>query len=73
MKGRSLSTQPKKRRFAFVTETIGELRKAVWPTRQETIRLTILVLIVCISVGIVLGAIDYGFAELMNKVFLGGG
>ena len=30
-----------------------------------------MVLIVCVVVGIFLGAIDYGFAELVAKVFLG--
>ncbi len=69
-----LSTaKPKKRsRFAFVGEIVGELRKVVWPTRREAIRLTIMVLIVTVIVGIVLGTLDYGFAELVSKLFLGG-
>ena len=67
------TTKPKKRsRFAFVGEIVGELRKVVWPTRREAIRLTIMVLIVCVIVGIILGSLDYGFAELISKLFLGG-
>ena len=62
----------KRSRFAFVRDIIDELRKVTWPTRRETIRLTIMVIIVCAVVGIFLGAIDYGFAELVGKVFLGG-
>jgi len=31
-----------------------------------------MVIVVCAIVGIFLGAIDYGFAELVAKVFLGG-
>ena len=65
-------TKHKRSRFAVVGDTIGELRKVVWPTRQETTRLTIMVLIVCAVVGLFLGALDYGFAELVAKVFLGG-
>ena len=61
----------KKSRFAFVRDIIDELRKVTWPTRRETIRLSIMVLIVCAVVGIFLGAVDYGFAELVGKVFLG--
>ena len=73
-RSQSLATRPKKRsRFAFVGEIIGELRKVVWPTRQEATRLTIMVLIVCVTIGLLLGAIDYGFAELVTRVFLGGG
>ncbi len=62
----------KKGRFRFFGETIAELRKVTWPTRQEAIRLTIIVLIVCIILGIILGSIDYGFYELVDKVFLRG-
>jgi preprotein translocase subunit SecE len=32
-----------------------------------------MVLAICVGVGLLLGAIDYGFAELVAKVFLGGG
>ena len=61
-----------RKRFRFFRDTISELRKVVWPTRQETIRLTLIVLAVCIVVVIILFAIDYGFTELAKKVFLGG-
>jgi preprotein translocase subunit SecE len=63
---------PKKRRFTFFNDVVGELRKAVWPTRQETLRLTLIVLGICIAMGIFLGAIDFGFSELVAKVLLGG-
>jgi len=65
-------TQPKKRRFTFFADIIGELKKVVWPTRQETIRLTLIVIGLCVVMGLVLGAVDYGFSELVAKVFLGG-
>jgi len=68
------ATTPKRSgsRFRFISETIAELRKAVWLTRREAIYLTTLVIIIAISAGLVLGAFDYGFAELVNKLFLGG-
>ena len=58
-------------RFRFIGETISELRKAVWLTRREAAYLTVLVLIVTIAAGLVLGAIDYGFTDLIDKLFLG--
>ena len=60
-------------RFRFIGETIAELKKVVWLTRQETAYLTALVLIVAISVGLTLGILDYVFTKLFNNVFLGGG
>jgi len=63
----------KKSRFAFVGDIIGELRKVTWPSRRDTVRLTIMVIIVCVAVGLFLGALDYGFSELVAKLLLGGG
>ncbi len=59
-------------RFRFIGETIAELKKVVWLTRREAAYLTLLVLIVAVTVGLVLGAVDYGFTNLVNKLFLGG-
>jgi len=61
----------KRSRFRFIGETIAELRKVVWLSRREVIYLSALVLIVSIAAGLVLGAIDYGFTGLVEKVFLG--
>ncbi len=59
-------------RFRFIGEIIAELKKVVWLTRREVIYLTTLVLIVAIATGLALGAIDYGFTQLIDKLFLGG-
>jgi len=61
----------KSSRFGFIRETIGELKKVVWLTRREVAYLTFLVLIIAIAAGLVLGAVDYGFTQLVNDVFLG--
>lgn len=47
----------------FIKEVIAELKKVRWPTRQETIRLTAVVIGVSIIVGIYLGGLDYVFAK----------
>ncbi len=58
-------------RFRFIGEIIAELKKVVWLTKREAAYLTILVLIVAITIGLVLGAIDYGFTNLVDKLFIG--
>lgn len=60
------------RLFNYVSEIINELKKVVWLTRREVVYLTGLVLIITIIAGIFLGALDFGFAELVNRVFVGG-
>ncbi len=58
-------------RFRFVGETISELKKVVWLTRREATYLTFLVLLVAAAAGILLGALDYGFTSLVDKIFIG--
>ena len=72
MTQRSTAVKPSGPRFRFIRETIAELRKVVWLSRREAAYLTRLVLLVAIAAGLVLGFIDYGFTELINKFFLGG-
>lgn len=71
-------TQPtatKKKGFRLIryfAEIINELKKVVWLDRRQTAYLTGIVLLVTIVTGIVLGALDFGFSELVSKVFVGG-
>ena len=60
------------RLFNYFGEIISELKKVVWLTRREIAYLTVLVLIVAITAAIVLGALDFGFTELVDKIFVGG-
>ena len=52
--------------FRFFGEVISELKKVTWPSRQETTRLTLLVIAVAVSIGIALGLIDLLFTRLMD-------
>ena len=58
-------------RFKFINATIAELKKVVWLSRREVVYLTSLVLIVIIVVGAFLGVVDFGFAKLVDGLFLG--
>ena len=59
------------RLFNYFAEIINELKKVVWLSRREIVYLTGLVLIITIITGIILGALDFGFSQLVDKVFLG--
>jgi preprotein translocase subunit SecE len=68
---RQVSTKGQgKQRFKFVGETVAELKKVVWPTRQEATYLTTIVIVVTVAVAITLWVIDLGFSELMNVILL---
>jgi preprotein translocase SecE subunit len=63
---------PQKRsRFKIVGDVIAELKKVTWLTRREAAYLTFLVLVVSIVVGLILGAADLGFYEIVQRFFLG--
>jgi preprotein translocase subunit SecE len=51
-------------------DIINELRKVVWPSRQEATHLSIVVLIVAALVGAALGGIDIGFGWLIDNTLL---
>ncbi len=55
----------------YFGEIINELKKVVWLTRREVVYLTVLVLVVAGTMGIILGGLDYGFTEIIDRVFLG--
>ena len=59
-------------RLRFITEIIAELRRVVWLSRREVAYLTALVLIVTITVGLILGIIDFSFTKLFDNIILGG-
>ena len=50
----------------YYRETVGELKKVVWPTREEAIRLTWIVLLVITVMAIILGTADYLFSQLFR-------
>lgn len=45
--------------FAFIKEVREELLKVAWPSREQTVRYTTLVILVAVAVGLFLGGLDY--------------
>lgn len=54
----------------YFRETTGELRKVSWPTWPEARRLTILVLMVMVVVGLFLAGVDFLAGELLDLILL---
>ena len=51
-------------------DVVSELRKVTWPTRQETLNLTMVVAVVAAVLGAFLGALDYGFEWIIENTLL---
>lgn len=47
---------------------ISELQKVTWPTRQETMKLTIVVVVGSLFVGLYIGGLDIIFAQMLRLI-----
>lgn len=54
----------------FLKEVRDELKKVVWPTRDEIIRLTGVVVLVSLLVGLFLGGADFILTKLFELVII---
>src|SRR5690606_9991458 len=54
----SASTRTGRSLRLFISESQFELRKVVWPTRDETLRTTGVIIVVVIIISLILGLID---------------
>ena len=54
----------------FFVEVWMELRRAEWPARRESFRLTGIVIALAAAIAVVLGIIDFMF-NLLGRSFLG--
>ncbi|MGD0063075.1 MAG: preprotein translocase subunit SecE [Streptosporangiaceae bacterium] len=53
----------------FFRQMVGELRKVIWPTRNELVTYTVVCLTFVIFMVIVVTSLDYGFTKLVFEVF----
>jgi preprotein translocase subunit SecE len=60
--------QKENRVVEYLRETRSELRKVVWPTREEATNLTMVVIAVMLVMSAAMGLVDYIFARLFELV-----
>jgi len=72
-RGARAPVSAKKRRLrqpVWMEDITSELRKVSWPTRDETVYLTTVVIVVALVVGMLLGGIDLFFNWLIDRLLL---
>lgn len=52
--------------LTFLKETREELVKVVWPTRQEIVRLTGVVIGISVMVGLFIGGLDFILTKVLS-------
>lgn len=52
----------------YLKEVRHELTMVSWPTRQQTIRMTIMVMVISVIIGLYVGGLDFLFTRLIQLV-----
>ena len=55
--------------LTYLKESKAELDKVIWPSRMETVRLTVVVIIVSIVVGAYIAGLDAILANIAERFF----
>lgn len=56
------------RTITFIRESRDELKKVTWPSRETTVRYTLIVIAGSLIVGLLIGGIDYLLTLAVNAV-----
>lgn len=62
--------QPENRFVAFYRETAAELRKVVWPTREQAQNLSLIVIVVVVGMALFLGGIDALLTQILKLILV---
>ena len=57
----------------FVQEVLVEFRKVTWPSRQELVNSTVVVIVVTVVLAFFLGGVDIALARVVEWILGGGG
>jgi len=63
-------TNISKKITTFLREAFLEMKKVNWPTKNETLKYTLIVIGISVAVAVFLGALDFIFTTLLNKFIL---
>lgn len=64
-----IPTLPKVGPAQFFREVAAELKKVTWPTREEMIKLTVIVVAISLLVGAFIGGLDFLLLNLTPLLF----
>ena len=57
-----------KRVIQFFRDYKSEVKKIVWPSLNDVVKNTLIVLVICVIIGIFIWVVDFGLAELLDLI-----
>lgn len=64
------SMNPVKSLETYIRSSIAELKKVTWPSRQETMRYTVLVTAVSVIVAAFFASLDFGLGKIVDATLI---
>jgi preprotein translocase subunit SecE len=55
--------------FTFFQESFAELKKVTWPSREETVASTKVVIVSTLIIALMLGLVDLVLFQIMDRLF----
>ena len=52
----------------YLRETVAELKQVKWPTQNQALIYTALIIGVCVVLGIFVGLLDFGLSKAINML-----
>lgn len=53
---------------SYLRETLSELKLVRWPTRNQTVKLTAVVIAISLLVGVYIGSLDLTFTKTLSLI-----
>ena len=69
----AMQTDKGRHMWGFFQDAQTEVRKVVWPTRDETIQTTLIVIIMVVIVALFMWGLDWALGSMINKLLARGG
>lgn len=54
----------------YLQEVRVELKKVVWPKREQVVKLTVIIFIISTIVAVYMGGLDFGLTKLLETLIL---
>jgi len=69
----AMQTDKGRQMWGFLQDAQIEVRKVVWPTRDETMQTTLIVIVMVIIVSLILWGLDWALGSMISKLLARGG
>lgn len=69
----TMQTEKGRQLWGFFQDAQTEVRKVVWPTRDETMQTTLIVIIIVVIVALFMWGLDWALGSMISKLLARGG